>query len=87
MTQKNDSTEKALIDDNRCEPVGEISEKNGEKKVDPLYQMFKPLHNLPRGKNAWDPQFIKKSWFWPLSAGILILLSCIYPHVLAFFAG
>jgi hypothetical protein len=56
-------------------------------KADSLYQFLKPLHNLPRGKNTWDPQFIKKWWFWPLSALLLIILFYVYPYIWDFFAG
>ncbi|RQD60258.1 hypothetical protein [Desulfonatronovibrio magnus] len=57
-----------------------------DEKVDPLYQMLKPLHNLPRGKNTWDPQFIKKRWFWPVSAVVIIILFYIYPYIWDFFS-
>jgi hypothetical protein len=56
-------------------------------KADALYQFLKPLHNLPRGKNTWDPQFIKKWWFWPLSALLLIILFYVYPYIWDFFAS
>jgi hypothetical protein len=56
-------------------------------KTDPLYQFLKPLHHLPRGKNTWDPQIIKKWWFWPVSALFLIILFYVYPYIWDFFAS
>lgn len=50
-----------------------------EIKPDHLYNMLKPLHHLPRGKNTWDPKFIKIWWFWPASAAILMVLYYLYP--------
>ncbi len=64
-----------------------VTGESDEKAADPLYQLLKPLHNLPRGKNAWNPQFIRKPWFWPLSVAVLILLSYVYPHILRFLTG
>jgi hypothetical protein len=56
------------------------------KAPDPLYQMLKPLHQLPVGKNAWNPQFIRKWWFWPASAAVLVILSYVYPLIWDWFA-
>jgi hypothetical protein len=53
---------------------------------DPLYQILRPLHQLPIGKNAWNPQFIRRWWFWPASAAILVILSYLYPLIWDFFA-
>jgi hypothetical protein len=53
---------------------------------DPLYQMLKPLHQLPIGKNAWNPQFIRRWWFWPASAAVLVILSYLYPLIWDLFA-
>ncbi len=79
-------------EDETCQPSrSEKGDSAGQAEcsssADPLYQMLKPLHNLPRGKNTWDPQFIKKPWFWPLSALVIIILFYIYPYVWDFFAG
>ncbi len=52
-----------------------------------LYQFLKPLHNLPVGKNAWNPKFIRHWWFWPVSALFLIILCYVYPYIWDFFAG
>jgi hypothetical protein len=54
---------------------------------DPMVQFLKPLHNLPRGKNTWNPRFLQKWWFWPVSAAVLILLFYVYPHIWDFFAS
>jgi hypothetical protein len=54
---------------------------------DPIYQFLKPLHNLPRGKNTWNPQIIKQWWFWPVSALFLIILFYGYPLIWDFFVG
>jgi hypothetical protein len=56
-------------------------------QADALYQFLKPLHNLPVGKNAWNPQFIRQWWFWPVSAIFLIILFYVYPYIWDFFAG
>ncbi len=89
MHQKRDSAENKT--DAGVEPEGGVKdpspEEDGGKNTDPVYQMLKPLHNLPRGKNTWDPQFIKNWWFWPLSAAVLIVLFYIYPLILDYFAG
>lgn len=61
------------------------SDDKNAQEVDPMYQLLKPLHNLPRGKNTWDPQFIKKWWFWPLSAVVIIVLFYVYPHIWDYF--
>ncbi|WP_028587691.1 hypothetical protein [Desulfocurvus vexinensis] len=36
---------------------------------------IKALHHLPRGRNAWNPPFMKKWWFWPACIGGLVLLN------------
>ncbi len=56
-------------------------------QADAIYQFLKPLHNLPVGKNAWNPQFIRQWWFWPVSALFLIILFYVYPYIWDFFAG
>jgi hypothetical protein len=56
-------------------------------QADALYHFLKPLHNLPVGKNAWNPQFIRQWWFWPVSALFLIILFYVYPYIWDFFAG
>jgi hypothetical protein len=56
-------------------------------QADAIYQFLKPLHNLPRGKNTWDPKIIKQWWFWPVSALFLIILFYVYPYIWDFFAG
>ncbi len=60
----------------------------GEKSdADLLYASQKPLHNLPRGKNTWDPEFIKVWWFWPASLIFIIILAFVYPLVWDFFSS
>jgi len=60
----------------------------GEKNdADRLYASQKPLHNLPRGKNAWDPKFIKVWWFWPASVIFIVILAFVYPLVWDFFSS
>ncbi|TYT76070.1 hypothetical protein [Desulfobotulus mexicanus] len=64
--------------------------KNDEKiksEADHLYDLLRPLHHLPRGKNTWNPAIIKKSWFWPLSVAILMILYYLYPLIWDFFAS
>lgn len=38
------------------------------------HRPFKALHHLPRGKNAWNPPFMKEWWFWPACIAGLVLL-------------
>lgn len=52
-----------------------------------LYANQKPLHNLPRGKNTWNPEFLKIWWFWPASAAFIIVLAYVYPFIWDFFSG
>lgn len=60
----------------------------GEKiDADRLYASQKPLHNLPRGKNTWDPEFIKVWWFWPASVVFIIILAFVYPFIWDFFSS
>jgi hypothetical protein len=66
------------------------NEKSTDKnniQADALYQFLKPLHNLPRGKNTWNPWIISQWWFWPVSALFLIILFYVYPYIWDFFAG
>jgi hypothetical protein len=66
------------------------TEKNADTdnlQVDALYQFLKPLHNLPMGKNAWNPRIIRQWWFWPVSVLFLIILFYVYPYIWDFFAG
>ena len=56
-------------------------------EADHLYTLLKPLHNLPRGKNTWDPKFIKIWWFWPASAAFLLVMFYLYPYIWDFFAS
>ncbi|WP_045222318.1 hypothetical protein [Desulfonatronum thioautotrophicum] len=72
------------------ENVSPNQEQPEEKKLteaDHLYTLLKPLHNLPRGKNTWDPKFIKVWWFWPASAAFLLVLFHVYPYIWDFFAS
>ncbi|WP_459936015.1 hypothetical protein [Desulfonatronum parangueonense] len=72
------------------DPVNQNQDQPEEKKLteaDHLYTMLKPLHNLPRGKNTWDPKFIKIWWFWPASAAFLLVMFYVYPYIWDFFAG
>jgi hypothetical protein len=65
-------------------------EKNTDKnnlQADAIYQFLKPLHNLPVGKNAWNPRIIRQWWFWPVSAIFLIILFYVYPYIWDFFSG
>ncbi|MCW7753992.1 hypothetical protein OOT00_08335 [Desulfobotulus sp. H1] len=50
-----------------------------KSEADHLYELLRPLHHLPRGKNTWNPELIHKSWFWPLSVAILMVLYYLYP--------
>jgi hypothetical protein len=36
---------------------------------------IRALHHLPRGRNAWNPPFMKKWWFWPACIGALAALN------------
>jgi hypothetical protein len=66
------------------------TEKNTDKnnlQADAIYQFLKPLHNLPVGKNAWNPRIIRQWWFWPVSALFLIILFYVYPYIWDFFSG
>lgn len=56
-------------------------------EADHLCTILKPLHNLPRGKNTWDPKFIRIWWFWPASAVVLIVLYHVYPLLWDFVFG
>ncbi|GEM_PF-1898559 len=58
-----------------------------KRDVDHLYTMLKPLHNLPRGKNTWDPKFIKIWWFWPASVAFLLVLYYVYPWIQSLFSS
>jgi hypothetical protein len=55
--------------------------------ADLLYASQKPLHNLPRGKNTWDPKFIKIWWFWPASVIFIVILAFVYPLIWDFFSS
>lgn len=65
----------------------EQDQKKPLTEADHLYIILKPLHNLPRGKNTWDPKFIKIWWFWPASAAVLIVLYHVYPLLWDFVFG
>lgn len=67
-------------------PVNPGQDK-AQTDADHLYTLLKPLHNLPRGKNTWDPKFIKIWWFWPLSAVTIIVLFHVWPLIWDFFFG
>lgn len=72
------------------ESVSQNQDQPDEKKLteaDHLYTILKPLHNLPRGKNTWDPKFIKIWWFWPASAAFLLIMFYVYPYIWDFFFG
>ena len=69
------------VSDNKEKQEKKNPGESDESRVDPLYEMLKPLHNLPRGKNAWNPQFIRHRLFWPLSVAFLIVLSYVYPYL------
>lgn len=72
------------------DPTNQKQEQPEEKPLndaDHLYTLLKPLHNLPRGKNTWDPKFIKVWWFWPASAAFLLVLFHVYPYIWDFFAS
>ncbi len=58
-----------------------------EGDVTRRYVDQRPLHNLPRGKNTWDPEFIKVWWFWPASVICIIILAYVYPYIWDFFSG
>lgn len=57
--------------DKTVSPAGQGAQPEHEKEE---FRPFKALHHLPRGKNAWNPSFMKKWWFWPACIGGLVLL-------------
>ena len=76
--------------DSPIEVSGEQARDDQQKPptdADHLYTLLKPLHNLPRGKNTWNPKFIKIWWFWPASALFLLVMFYVYPFIWDFFAG
>ena len=81
-TSNNQKTEKEQKDRDQ-----EIEQNAPEIKADHLYNILKPLHNLPRGKNTWDPKFIKIWWFWPASVAVLLTLYFLYPILRGFLFG
>ena len=62
-------------------------ERQPSAEADHLYTMLKPLHNLPRGKNTWNPSFLKKWWFWPASLAALVILHNFYPMLMRLLFG
>ncbi len=83
--EQDTSDPQELIGDPRAK--GPFNHSDPDRKAaDPLYQMLKPLHQLPIGKNAWNPQFIRRWWFWPASAAVLVILSYLYPLIWDLFA-
>jgi hypothetical protein len=83
--EKNNPASKGLNGDPTVEEALNHDNSNSEAP-DPLYQILKPLHQLPIGKNAWNPQFIRRWWFWPASAAVLVILSYLYPLIWDLFA-
>lgn len=53
---------------------GNPAQQGGEAGA---FKPMKAMHHLPRGKNAWNPAFMKKWWFWPACIGGLALLNAI----------
>jgi hypothetical protein len=89
MKNEQDKMSKILNTSARDEDQKE-TEKNTDKnnlQADAIYQFLKPLHNLPVGKNAWNPRIIRQWWFWPVSALFLIILFYVYPYIWDFFSG
>jgi hypothetical protein len=89
MKNEQDKMSKNLNTSARDEDQKE-TEKNTDKnnlQADAIYQFLKPLHNLPVGKNAWNPRIIRQWWFWPVSALFLIILFYVYPYIWDFFSG
>lgn len=68
-------------------PQRQDREKARNAEADHLYTLLKPLHNLPRGKNTWDPSFIKIWWFWPAGVVFLLVLYNVYPYICNLFGG
>jgi hypothetical protein len=66
-------------------PSQQWDPENPQTDAAHLYTLLKPLHNLPRGKNTWDPKFIKVWWFWPASAVFLLIMFYVYPYIWDFF--
>ncbi|MDY0225382.1 hypothetical protein SAMN04488082_102242 [Desulfomicrobium apsheronum] len=66
-------------------PCGGEPEEKSDAEL--LWASQKPLHNLPRGKNTWDPAFIKIWWFWPASVVFIIVLAFVYPLIWDFFSS
>lgn len=62
----------AQADAGKCRPAE-------QDRGDPLFQRIRPLQQLPRGKNTWNPEIIRKWWFWPASAAVLFILHYLYP--------
>ncbi|NCC25259.1 MAG: hypothetical protein EOM25_08685 [Deltaproteobacteria bacterium] len=64
---------------------GQRMDRNGFRfhEADPS---IKPLWNLPRGKNTWEPKIMKKWWFWPACAAFLVILYHVYPRLWDYFA-
>lgn len=80
-----------MIQDNRQDggpsrENGGAASGQGNGDADRLYATQKPLHNLPRGKNTWNPEFLKIWWFWPASVVFIIVLAYVYPLVWDFFS-
>lgn len=51
------------------------------------HRPFKALHHLPRGKNAWNPPFMKEWWFWPACIAGLVLLKILVSLVYRLLEG
>lgn len=58
--------------------AGKKTEESGTPPPDSAQpETFRPhrsLHNLPRGKNTWNPAILKKWWFWPACLAGLVAL-------------
>lgn len=73
--------------DRRTRPVPEGIDTETKTEADHLYDLLRPLHHLPRGKNTWNPEFLKKSWFWPASVAVLTVFYYLYPLLWDVVAG
>jgi hypothetical protein len=74
------------LDSRQSEGKEDAASEQVKSDADRLYANQKPLHNLPRGKNTWNPEFLKIWWFWPVSVAFIIVLAYVYPFVWDFFS-
>jgi hypothetical protein len=82
MAGSKDKTQSPALDGMNSE-----AQARTKTEADHLYDLLRPLHHLPRGKNTWNPAFLKKSWFWPASVAVMMIFYYLYPLLWDFFAG